>query len=633
MPERLFTAYQVADLLDATPGAVVEWIQKGWLPVQRLPDGPLRISEEGLIRFLKQRGVDIEKIMAKVALRESQESRVTQAEREALVAPKPQEPAGRRDSRTVQRADRAATEEWVVAELNREEKPELSAEPKTDATRAERSETPPPEPVATGVAPGPTEQQVKEIAPAAATTGDEQPVLPEPAEAPPAAEAPGETIVPQPADEAEVTEELAAEPSVEAQEPAPEAPVPLEVSERPAAPPETPQPVEGAAAAAQLAEAVIRDALGRRASHIHLESVGEALSLRLRIDGVLHDKSNFKARLPRQLAAELLPHFMSLAGPSESQPRPQGSPFSMTLDGRQVGFHLSSCPTARGLRVVITMPEPATVPIGLSRLGLERPEETDLRRLLRQPCGLILLAGRPGPLQGEAMRAMITSVDFRGRSVVSIERAARRDVAGVTVALAKPRDGLSFGQALGAFAQQDADVIACEDLRDPEAAMAALEAAEAGKLVLAGINSPAAAEAIGMLFEMGLEPWPLASNLLAVVSFARVRILCPDCKTPAEPDGQLLEFLGLDPAQRNLGALAGQGCPRCSHTGYAGAMGLLSVMMVDGAIAQVVRTGATIEELNNAARRAGVKDLRQIGLDKVRAGLTSLEELARVLPT
>lgn len=646
MPERLFTTYQVADLLGATPGAVVEWIQKGWLPVQRLPDGPLRISEKGLIRFLKQRGVDIEKIMAKVILRESQQPSVTQAEREALVAPRPEGTARRRDSQTPQPADRAAAEEWVLAELNREESPESPAEAKADAARSGRGAGSMPEPVAAAVAPESTEPEAAETAPSAPTAGEERLVLPEPAEVPPAAEALHEGVVPGPAAEPFVEAPLAGpaaepqtverpvvEPPGKAQEQAPDTPAPVEVPEHVPAPLEAPQPVEAAIAAAQVVEKVLRDALARRASHVHLESAGEAVSLRLRIDGVLHDESDFKGQLTQQLAAGILPHLISLAGLEEAQHRPRSGSFSMTIVDRRADFHLSSCPTARGLRVVIAMPSPAEAPTGLACLGLDKPEASDLRRLLRQPCGVVLLAARPAPLRAEAMRAMITSVDFRGRSVVTIGRTGQIDLAGVTAVQVKPQNGLAFSQALGTLVQQDADVIACETLPDPATATAAFEAAEAGKLVLAGMNSPGASAAIGTLLGMGLEPWPLASNLLAVIAFARVRTLCAECREPIEPDEESLESLGLAQGERLSQAYRAAGCPRCSHLGYAGTMGLLSIMMVDEAIAPVIRAGAAAEELDAAARRAGVKDLRRIGLDKVRAGLTSLEELARVIPT
>jgi general secretion pathway protein E len=385
--------------------------------------------------------------------------------------------------------------------------------------------------------------------------------------------------------------------------------------------------------AVQIAEALVREAMSRRATHIHLESLGQAVHIRLRIDGVLHDVSDWQVPPQGPADAGLVSQFMSLAGLDEARHLPQFDRFRMALAGKAVDLRMDSCPTARGLRAVIAILDPAEVAGDLSRLGLDRPEQMDLRRLLRQPCGMIVLAGRPGPLRNEAMQAMTASADLRGRSVVMVGRSGLMDSPGLTVVGAKSQDGLSFAQAIGTFARQDADVIACEDLRDPPAAVAALDAAEAGKLVLAGINSPTAASAVGTLFDMGLEPWPLAANLLAVIAYTRIRTLCSDCKQPAAPDGQLLELLGLDPAGDRFASLAAAGCPRCSGSGYAGTMGLLSVMMVDTTVAPAIRAGLAATELDEAARTAGFKDLRHIGLEKVRAGLTSLEELARILPS
>lgn len=641
MPERLFTTYQVADLLGATPGAVVEWIQKGWLPVQRLPDGPLRISEKGLVFFLKQRGVDIEKIMAKVVLRESQGARVTQAERDALVGGKPQASARTIEARGARSAAGETAEDWVLEELNRnDDTRELPAvtEAKAAAVRSPRADREPAAPVVTAAVAEPMEtkdRRVTEAVPVDSPTRDESPAAPEPVDSPPPVETAEEPASELPAPdetglvgEGQTVEEPSIAPPAEPTQQPDETPVPVElgVAEE-FVTAESPQPTEGVDSPAQVAEIVLAHAMVRRASHVHLESTGEVCSLRLRADGVLVEFPASVARLSRQQAEELSEYLLSQAGLELSSPHPRNGSVAVTIQGRRFDVQLGVCPAARGFRLVIAMPQAA--PSGLAQLVLDRLAASDLRRLLCRSGGMIALAGRTGPLRAEAMWSMAQAQDLRGRSVVTIDSFGKPDLPGATVVQAGPRCGLSCAQAIEAVARQDADVIFCQELPDPPAA--ALDASQAGKLLVVGVPSTTAGQAVATLLELGMEPGLLASNLLAVLTFARLRILCPDCKEPAEADEELLDLLGLDGDQRRLRTLRPRGCPRCFQTGYLGSAGLLGLMTIDGPVAAAIRGGATVEQLSDVAGRSGVKDLRVLGLEKVRAGLTSLEELSRVL--
>ena len=646
MPDRLFTTYQVADLLGATPGAVVEWIQKGWLPVQRLPDGPLRISEKGLVFFLKQRGVNIEKIMAKVVLRESQAAKVTQAERDALVGGKHQASARTIQDRGARSAAGETAEDWVLEELNRHddtgEHPAIT-ETTDAAIRSPSDDREIAAPMLTAAEAEPLETkdrqvQVTEAVPVAPPTSDESsaahgPVdLPSPAETieQPAGELPAPEAIDLVEDTPTVEEPSIAPPAELPQQPD-EAPVPVEPgAAEEAVRVELPQPDEGVGSPAQVVEAILAHAMDRRASHVHLESAGEVCSLRLRADGVLVEFPASVARLSPQQAEELSEHLLSQAGLELSLPQPQNCSTTVTIQGRRIDLQLGACPTARGFRLVVTMPQAASS--GLAQLALDRVAAGDLRRFLCRRDGMIALAGRTGPMRGEAIWPMTQAQDLRGRSVVAIDSLGKADPPGVTILQAGPGCGLSCAQAIDAVAHQDADVIFCQELPDPPAADAAIEACQAGKLLVVGVPSTTAGKAVVTLLELGMEPGLLASNLLAVLTFARVRILCPDCKEPAEADDEeLLDLLGLEEDQRRLRTLRPVGCPRCFQSGYIGSAGLLGLMTIDGPVATAIRGGATVDKLADVAGRSGVKDLRAIGLEKVRAGLTSLEELSRVL--
>jgi type IV pilus assembly protein PilB len=191
--------------------------------------------------------------------------------------------------------------------------------------------------------------------------------------------------------------------------------------------------------------------------------------------------------------------------------------------------------------------------------------------------------------------------------------------------------GLSFSQALRALSEQDADALVVEDIRDGQTGLAMLEATEAGRLVVGATSAANPAAAIDMLLEMGLEPWTLAASLRVIISHAQVRRLCEKCRTPAEPSEQLLAGMGLSRLELDFRPFAPGACQDCGHSGYAGLAGLSSAMFIDKSLASLIRLGRD-EELGEAAQRQGLRSLRQIALDIVRDGVTSLEELSRIMP-
>jgi len=476
MPERLFSTYQVANLLGATPGAVAQWVKNGWLTFQDSPDGPPRISRGSLIQFLRQRGADVAGIFPEAA-----------AEVAAPEAPAPEAPAV--------------------------EAPPVESRPLAEFFAAIRAATP-------------------------------------------------------------------------------------------------------AAMPDQIADAILADAIRCGAQALHLTPRREGLALQLRLGGLLHDKVHFSRRLPQGLGPKLLAHLMALAGLDPNTPLPKSADFVRFVEGREARLHLSAVPTIHGPRIVIHLPQPPAAQ-GLLQLGMGETDRQRIEQILSGG-GMVVVAAprRPGP--GGMLRALLAAADTADRSVVAVEKTAGPEVQGAARMRIDPGAGMTYAVALEAMGDQDADVILVGELRDPLTAAAALEAAHDGALVLAGMNVPGAPGAVGELLAMGLEPWPLAAAMQAVIEQAALRMLCDHCKKPAEQG-------------TGLAACTAAGCDHCAHTGYRGEIHLAAVLYVEGEVADAVRRGAPADQIAQAAERAGMRSLRQLALKEIRRGFSSPEEIARVL--
>lgn len=543
MLERLFSTYQIADLLGASHGAVINWIEKGWLPVKHLPGKQVRISEKGLVRFLKERGIDMNAIMAKVAASEGQGS----GGMESMNASPSKGP-------DIPLPD------------------ELRVDTAIDATFPE-----------------------------AAAVSEEDSVL-KPLLVKVESSAPEEFPSPQ--------EPPSSGPAVDDE-----------------AAPAVAKPVDPAV---QVADALLEDAAARRVSHIHLDSVPDGLSLRVRIDGVLYERANFKSRLPKELAPRLIAHFKGLAGLEAAETdRPQEGRFGFTVDGREMDLRLTTCPTVYGQRLVIHLLERDEGISALPQLGFAKEDLSRLEVMLDGRCGLILVTGLPGSGRATTLRAMLAGIDAAGRSLIAVESSGETRIEGVS--RISVDDGFTSAEALGGLGGQDADVIMVDDITDGSAMSAAVAAALAGRLVLAGLFARSTAVVLEMMLESA-KRWPLASALLGVISQRTVRRICPECRREVTPTADLLDRLNIRADDVNFPICRGDGCDACSRTGYSGRTGLFSLLPADGAVAAAMRSGAGADEIEIAAERAGMKSLRRAGLDKVRAGITSLEEIARVLP-
>ena len=599
MAERLFTTYQVAALLGLSPGSVVDWMQRGQLPFQRLPNGPVRIPEKTLVAFLQAKGIDLEAILAKVVLEE-------RLQRGGAASP---------TTRAAQAFDAGGSAKSPPA-------PSASGSLRAQSPLSGQS------PVGSASA----RQLRKELASALL------PLLPVDEQIQQAIE----TVLPKESP----PDRLAA--SVE--QPPPPAKVPVAAQVPVAAPPAAASVPAGGDPVSQVAVAILRDAVLRGASAIHFEPRSDGLALRLRVGGAMIDKDNFKARLPHNLAPHLLGYFCDLAKPGpaavseNSQPLPataaprhsgvaQAGAFRLALDGQDVQFDLAAAETRHGRKLVLKV-APLAQP-SLADLGLADDDLQWLGSLLSSSSGLVLMAGPASQGRSLLLRAMLRAAHNSTRSAAALGGAAgsRPGEAfkpGASSDNARWDDDIAdlpLEGGLELAAALDADLVMLEEIDSPAEARSAVQAA-AGSLVLAGVTAADGPAAIELMLQAGASSWALGQGLLAAVGMRRPRLVCAACAKPVPSDGKLLAAMGL-PAGEFPQGLGAVGCPRCSHSGYFGSAYVLAPLLPAPQLRALLRQGAGAEAIAQVCRQS--PSPAQAGLRALQGGRTTVQELARVL--
>jgi len=351
--------------------------------------------------------------------------------------------------------------------------------------------------------------------------------------------------------------------------------------------------------AGQICDAILADAVKNQAQAIHLTPHPGGLKLQLRIDGALNDKPKFDRDLSKGLKREIIACMLNRADPDitpDDLKTPRGIEFSRPVEGLQTEFRLSLLPTVDGPRLVIETNLAPAIKVLEGRTG-ER-----LGELLRGD-GLILVASRRRIGRDRTLRTLLGRCDTAGRSVISVQQDASPRLDNIVQVRLDPAGGFTFAAAAAELRRQDADTIALSELRDPQTAFNAFEAAHDGSLVLAGINAVSASSALDELLVMGLEPWPLGTTLKAIVEQTSVPAICKRCEG---------------------------GCERCGHTGWFGRTVISGVVFVDNRMTELIRTGGSVEQFAQAIALSSRTSLADAAQDAVDAGETTVEQIAHI---
>ena len=374
---------------------------------------------------------------------------------------------------------------------------------------------------------------------------------------------------------------------------------------------------------------VMLDAIRRGASDIHFEPFEKTYRVRLRMDGVLKEIAQPPVQLAPKLSARL--KVMSRLDIAERRV-PQDGRIKMKLSkNRAIDFRVSTCPTLFGEKIVLRILDPAQAMLGIDSLGYE-PFQKDLyTKYLAKPQGMILVTGPTGSGKTVSLYTGLNILNREDTNISTAEDPAEINLPGVNQVNVNPKVGLTFATAMRAFLRQDPDVIMVGEIRDLETAEIAIKAAQTGHLVLSTLHTNDAPQTLTRMVDMGVKPYAIATSVSLIIAQRLARRLCATCKVPRDiPKDALLKegFTETDVAG-GLKIFGPKGCANCTD-GYKGRVGIYQVLPVTDAIARIILAGGSAPEIGTQAAKEGVWDLRRAGLEKVKAGMTSLEEVNSV---
>src|SRR4051794_4749199 len=380
----------------------------------------------------------------------------------------------------------------------------------------------------------------------------------------------------------------------------------------------------------KLVNSVIAQAVEQRSSDIHLEPDGKEMRVRLRVDGVLHEST----RVPGRMVPGVISRIKIMADLDISERRlPQDGRVSLTIEGRHIDVRVATMPSVRGETIVMRLlDKDGGVALELPALGVRESDRNRLERGLKRTHGAVLVTGPTGSGKSTTLYAAVQLINTPDKNVITIEDPVEYQLPGITQVQVNPKAGLTFATGLRATLRSDPDIILVGEIRDEETAQIAIEAAMTGHLVLSTLHTNDAASTITRLIEMGVEPFLVASAVDSIVAQRLCRVLCTSCKRPVQVAGEVLAEHGFM-APSDMDAYEPVGCSRCGGTGYKGRVGLYEVLKISEGIRSLALRRATPGEIAMFASAEGMTTLHEDGLEKVRLGITSVDEVIRVTGT
>jgi type IV pilus assembly protein PilB len=373
---------------------------------------------------------------------------------------------------------------------------------------------------------------------------------------------------------------------------------------------------------------VLLDAINKKASDIHFEPYEKAFRVRFRIDGVLEEIASPPITLGPRICARL--KVMSRLDISERR-IPQDGRIKMQLSKkRAIDFRVNTCPTLFGEKIVLRILDPSSAMLGIDVLGYEENQKKLYLDALAKPYGMILVTGPTGSGKTVSLYTGLNILNTPDRNISTAEDPAEINMPGINQVNVRPKVGLTFASALRAFLRQDPDVIMVGEIRDLETAEIAIKAAQTGHLVLSTLHTNDAPQTLTRLANMGVPPYNIASAVTLIIAQRLARKLCNHCKVVDDIPKEALIEEGFDKDEiSSLTIYKATGCDQCT-SGYKGRVGIYQVMPVSEEMGRIIMEGGNAIQLADRADEEGVADLRASGLQKVRDGVISLEEVNRV---
>jgi type IV pilus assembly protein PilB len=374
---------------------------------------------------------------------------------------------------------------------------------------------------------------------------------------------------------------------------------------------------------------VLLDAIRRGASDVHFEPYEKMFRVRLRMDGVLKEVAQPPVQLTGKIAARL--KVMARLDIAERRV-PQDGRIKMRLSKtRAIDFRVSSCPTLYGEKIVLRILDPSQAMLGIEALGYEAFQKDLYLKHLAKPQGMILVTGPTGSGKTVSLYTGLNILNREDLNISTAEDPAEINLPGVNQVNVNNKVGLTFASALRAFLRQDPDIVMVGEVRDLETAEIAIKAAQTGHLVLSTLHTNDAPQTLTRLVDMGVKPYAIATSVSLIIAQRLARRLCSQCKQPLDVPAEALRKEGFQESDiaNGIRIYGPKGCSSCTD-GYKGRVGLYQVMEVSEEIGRIIMTGGNALDITKQSAKEGVWDLRRSGLEKVKSGLTSLEEINSV---
>ncbi len=377
----------------------------------------------------------------------------------------------------------------------------------------------------------------------------------------------------------------------------------------------------------KLVNTLLSQAVSLGASDVHFEAETREMRVRIRVDGVLEEI----AKIPGRMVPGVVSRIKIMCELDISERRlPQDGRVGLSVDGKQIDIRVVTLPTVHGESVVMRILDRSNVLIEIPKLGLDPYSLGRLEAAIGHAHGSVLVTGPTGSGKSTTLYAVLNSLNTTDKNIVTIEDPVEYQLDGVTQVAVNPRAGLSFAAGLRAMMRADPDIIMVGEIRDRETAQIAIEAALTGHLLLSTLHTNDAPSSITRLIEMGIESFLVASSVRAVIAQRLARVLCSGCKRPVTLEAELLARSDFRVAH-DVQAFEAVGCPRCSGSGYRGRIGIYEIMPITDAIRDLALHNAASDRIMETARAEGMRTLREDAFEKVRGGVTSIDEVLRVL--
>jgi general secretion pathway protein E len=378
----------------------------------------------------------------------------------------------------------------------------------------------------------------------------------------------------------------------------------------------------------RLVNLIITRAIELRASDIHFEPFEEQFRVRYRIDGVLHDVES----PPKRLQAAIVSRVKIMAKLNIAERRlPQDGRIMLRVKGKEIDFRVSSIPTIHGESIVLRILDKSSIVLDIEKLGFPEDTMDGFRDLIHRPHGIILVTGPTGSGKTTTLYCALEKINSPDKKIITVEDPVEYQLRGINQIQVKPAIGLTFANSLRSIVRQDPDVILIGEIRDAETAEIAIHSALTGHLVLTTLHTNDAPSAITRLIDMGTEDYLLSSTVIGILAQRLVRVACPFCREPYSPSPAVLKEMKL-----NSSDLAGlkisevKGCEKCSNTGYWGRTGIYEFLKMTDDVQKLILGKKDSNIIKEAARKNGLRTLREDGWLKVKQGITTISEVLRV---